>query len=139
MGEVNVELLLENNTDREMVKRGLIKEDAVRKLKTQAVVDTGAVMLMLPEDQVRELGLRETRTAVVIYADERKESRSVAGAVTVHFGNRSMITECVVGPPGSEVLLGQIPIEAMDLIVDCAQQKLTPRPESPYMPTLKLK
>jgi clan AA aspartic protease len=139
MGEVKVDLKLENTVDWGMAKRGLLKQEEVRTIAVKAVVDTGAIILMLPEDQVQALGLEERRKAVVIYADERKESRPVAGTVTVHFGNRSMITECAVGPPGSEALLGQIPLEAMDLIVDCAQQKLTPRPESPYMPTLKLK
>ncbi|MGH9802996.1 MAG: aspartyl protease family protein [Blastocatellia bacterium] len=139
MGEVNVELFLENSTDRENVKRGLMKEGDVRKLTTRAVVDTGAVMLVLPQDQVEELGLREFRKAIVTYADERKEERPVAGVVTVRFGKRETNVDCIVGPPGSEVLFGQIPIEAMDLIVDCQRQTLTPRPESPYLPTLKLK
>lgn len=139
MGEVNVELFLENATDREMVRRGLMQDTDVRNLTTKAFVDTGAVMLVLPQDQVEELGLRELRKAIVTYADERKEERPIAGAVAVRFGKREAIVECIVGPPGSEVLFGQIPIEAMDLIVDCPQQKLTPRPESPYLPTLKLK
>lgn len=139
MGEVNVELFLENATDREMVRRGLMQDTDVRNLTTKAVVDTGAVMLVLPQDQVEELGLRELRKAIVTYADERKEERPIAGVVTVKFGKREANVDCIVGPPGSEVLFGQIPIEAMDLIVDCPQQKLTPRPESPYLPTLKLK
>ncbi|MEO6724775.1 MAG: clan AA aspartic protease, partial [Blastocatellia bacterium] len=63
----------------------------------------------------------------------------IAGAVSVRFGKREAIVECVVGPPSSEVLFGQIPLEAMDLVVDCPRQMLTPRPESPYLPTLKLK
>lgn len=139
MGEVNVKLYLENSVDREMFRRGLLKDEEVRKLETFAVVDTGAVMLMLPQDQVEELGLRELRKAIVTYADERKEERPIAGVVTVRYGKREANVDCVVGPPGSEVLFGQIPIEAMDLIVDCPRQTLTPRPESPYLPTLKLK
>lgn len=122
-----------------MFKRGLMKQEEVRAISIKAVVDTGAMMLMLPEDQVQALGLEERRKAVVLYANERKASRVVAGTVTVHFGNRSMITEYVVGSPGSEALLSQIPLEAMDLIVDCARRQLTPRPESPFMSTLELK
>lgn len=139
MGQVNVEVFLENATDREMVRRGLMQDVDVRKLTTMAIVDTGAVMMMLPQDQVEELGLRELRKAIVTYADERKEERPIAGVVTVRFGKREANVDCVVGPPGSEVLFGQIPLEAMDLIVDCPHQKLTPRPESPYLPTLRLK
>ncbi|MBC7106582.1 MAG: hypothetical protein H5T97_11640, partial [Firmicutes bacterium] len=46
---------------------------------------------------------------------------------------------CVVGPPGSEPLLGQIVLERLDLLVDPREGRLVPRPESPYVPSLKLK
>ena len=139
MGEVIVELKLENTVDRELVKRGLMKEDEVRSLTTKAVVGSGAAMLVLPQDQVEALGLRELRKAIVTYADERKEERMVAGTVAVRVGKREANVECIIGPPASEVLLGQIPLEIMDLLVDCSQQKLVPRPESPLLPMLKLK
>ena len=51
---------------------------------------------------VSRLGLRRQREVIV--ADERKETRPVAGPVTVHIGNRFMITERIVGPPLSEPL-----------------------------------
>ena len=54
-------------------------------------------------------------------------------------GDRNTKTICLVGPPGCEPLLGQVVLEELDLIVDPLQQQLTPRPESPYLPTLKLK
>ena len=52
-------------------------------------------------------------------------------------GNRFMSTDCVVGPPLSEPLIGQIILEALDLIADCTNRTLTPRPESPDYPLLK--
>lgn len=139
MGEVKVEVELENTLDRKLLERGYIKPEAVRAIKVRAVADSGAVMLVLPQDQVEALGLDQTRKVIVMYADERKEERPVAGVVTVRVGNRESITECVVGPPASEPLIGQIVLEAMDLLVDCVEQKLVPRPESPFLPTLKLK
>lgn len=139
MGEVVVNLKLENATDREMVHRGLMKEEDVRSLTTRAVADSGAVMLVLPQDQVEALGLRELRKVIVKYADERKEERSVAGIVTVQVGNRSAEVPCVVGPPASEPLVGQVPLEMMDLLIDCGQRALVPRPESPILPLLNLR
>ena len=103
------------------------------------LVDSGAVMLVLPQDLVETLGLSEVGKVIVTYADERKEERPVAGIVTVKVGNRLTSVNCVVGLPNSEPLLGQIVLEAMDLLVDCAQQKLVPRPESPFLPLLKVK
>ena len=64
-----------------------------------------------------------------------RETRQVAGPVTVHIGNR--IAECIVGPPSSESLIGQIMLEALNLVADC--RALGPRPESPDYPLLKLK
>ena len=139
MGEVRVELELENAVDREMVHLGYIKANQLRSLKVQAVADTGAVMLVLPQDQVEALGLREMSKVIVTYADERKEERPLAGIVTVRVDKRSANVDCVVGPPASEPLLGQVVLEIMDLLVDCARGKLVPRPESPLLPLLKLK
>lgn len=139
MGEVKVEVELENAVDRELVLRGDIEERDLRSFKASMLVDSGALMLVLPQDQAEALGLREMGKVIVTYADERKEERPVAGVVTVRVGNRVANVNCVVGPPNSEPLLGQVVLEMMDLLVDCAEQKLVPRPESPFLPLLKLK
>ena len=57
--------------------------------------------------------------------------------MTVRIGNRSMSMDCVVGPPLSEPLLGQVVLETLDLIADCTNRALTPR--YPDYPLLKLK
>ena len=101
------------------------------------MTDSGAVMLTLPQDLVEALGLREKGKVIVTYADERKEERPIAGIVTVRVGNRSTDVNCIVGPPNSEPLLGQI--GGHGLLVDCIQRKLIPRPESPYLPLIKVK
>ncbi len=139
MGEVKVEVELENAVDRELFRRHYIQESEIRTARVHVLVDTGSVMLVLPQDLAEALGLREEGKAIVTYADERREERPVAGIVTVRVGNRSTNVNCVVGPPGSEPLMGQIVLEALDLLVDPVQQKLVPRPESPFLPMLKLK
>lgn len=139
MGQVKVEVELENAVDRELMMRGELSASEIRSLKIPLLVDSGAVILVLPQDQVEALGLRELGKVIVTYADERKEERPIAGAVTARVGNRVATVSCVVGPPGSEPLLGQVILEMMDLLVDCPQQKLVPRPESPLLPTLKMK
>ena len=139
MGEVKVEVELENYDDRAVARRGFLSEDQIRSQRVDVVVDSGAVMLVLPQDLVEVLGLRMLRKAIVTYADERKEERDIAGVVSVSVAGRIVETNCVVGPPGSEPLLGQIVLEEADLLIDCANQRLIARPESPYLPTLKLK
>jgi hypothetical protein len=139
VGEVKVEVQLENFADRELSQRGAIPQAEVRSEKVQVVADTGSILMMLPQDLVERLGLRELRRAVVTYADERKEERPIAGVVTVRVGDRAAEVNCVVGPPNGTPLLGQIALEEMDLLVDCARQQLVPRPESPYLPLIMLK
>ena len=139
MGEIKIKVELENFGDRYMFLENKIKEDEVRKYRMDAVVDTGAVMLALPQDIVEELGLKLLRTVIVMYADERRDERPVAGPVSIKISKRFMVTECVVGPPASEALIGQVVLEELDLIPDCQNQTLSPRPESPIYPSLKLK
>ena len=139
MGEIAVETELENPLDRGQFERGLGRESDIRRTTVNAVVDTGAVMLMLPQNVVERLGLNVRRTVIVTYADERREERPVAGPVTVRLCNRFMSIDCVVGPPLSEPLIGQVVLESLDLIADCRNQTLSPRPESPDYPLLKLK
>ena len=139
MGEIVVEVELENPGDRDHFERGYGRESDIRRSTIEATADTGAVISMLPQNVVERLGVSSRGTAVVSYADERKEERPIAGPLTMRIGNRSMSTDCVVGPPLSQPLIGQIVMEAMDLIADCTNRTLTPRPESPDYPLLNLK
>lgn len=75
---------------------------------------------------------------IVRYANEGKEERPGAGPVEIHIGDRFMDVDCIVGPPTSEALIGQVALETLDLLADCVDRALAPRPESPIYPMLKL-
>lgn len=140
MGEVYVEIILENYRDRVLSESGYLEAEKVRTEKVKVLADSGCTILSLPQDLVERLGLIIKKEKVIVtYADDRKEARPVAGVLTVRVGDRSMETDCVVNPPASEPLLGQIILERLDLLVDCKEGKLVPRPESPYLPMLKMK
>jgi predicted aspartyl protease len=140
MGDVYVEIILENFRDRVLSESGYLETGKVRTEKVKVLADSGCTILALPQDLVERLGLTIKREGVIVtYADERKEERPIAGTLTVRVGERSMETDCVAAPPTSEPLLGQIILERLDLLVDCKEGKLIPRPESPYLPMLKLK
>lgn len=138
MGEIRVEMALENYDDRAVFMRGYGAEADIRRATLEGIADTGAVMLVLPGDAVERLGLRMQRTVTVTYADERREERPVAGPLTVRIGNRFMLADCIVGPPGGEALIGQVVLEELDLVADCARRTLAPRPESPDRPMLRM-
>ncbi len=138
MGGIIVEIQLENFEDRLDALRGRIDESAVRRETIRAVADTGARMLALPQDLVDRLGLAEVERVATVYADGRSGELPVAGYMMLRFGEREMQTDCLVVPEGAEALLGQIAMERMDLIADCANQTLTGRPESPDRPLLRV-
>ncbi len=139
MGEVKVQVVLENYVDKALVLDGKMPKSQLRTFTLNALVDTGAVMPMLPQDVVDHLGLKSFKKVVVTYADERKDERFLAGGLFLSIGDRSMSTDCIVGPPLSEALIGQVVLEELDMIVDCQRKTLTVRPESPVYPSLKMK
>ncbi|MBF0538486.1 MAG: hypothetical protein HQL03_09575 [Nitrospirae bacterium] len=139
MGEIRVKVLLRNYASAEMSRRGYISKEEIESSELEMVVDTGAVLILLPQDEVEKLGLLPAKKIVVTYADERKEERWLAMGLEVNIGNRSMVTDCIIGPPLCEPLLGQIALEELDLIIDAQRKTLGPRPESPNLPLLNLR
>jgi clan AA aspartic protease len=139
VGEVAVQITLENTVDKARARLGDIPASQIRTWTGTGVVDTGAVMLAIPQDIFEQLGLTGEEKAVVRLADNTQLELAVAGPVDLTVGNRKMSTEALVLPPKSEVLIGQIILERLDLLVDCQNQTLVPRPESPIYPSLNLK
>ena len=133
MGEIRASVTLENSGDREDAYRGHRGQADIRRTTVEGVVDTGAVSLVIPEEIATELGLRQHGTRTVVYADERREERPVTN-VTIEIGNLATWTEAIVGPAGSQVLIGQVVLEMLDLIADCRNRTLAPRhPEGPVL------
>ena len=90
--------------DREMVDRGHGLEGEVRRTTVDGIVDT----LVIPEEVANELGLRRRGTRTVVYADERRDQRPVGRGVTIEIGSLTTESECMIGPAGSGVLIGQV-------------------------------
>lgn len=127
MGSVWTEMTLSNAAE------------PARTTVVRCLVDTSAVLTLLPEDVAEHLGLQAIGKVIVRLADEQRKELVKAGPLRIDIGGRSGYFDCLLGPPNGEVLLGQIVLEELDLIVDCVQQRVTPRPESPFLPLLSLK
>ena len=138
MGEIVVDVGLENARDRGLFEAGHLPETGIRRARVRAVADTGAVMLALPEDVVERLGVAVVDSATCIYADGRRGERPIAGPLTVRIGDRWTFARCVVVPTGVDALVGQLVMEELDLVADCVRRTLGPRPESPDRPLLRL-
>lgn len=137
MGEVRVKVKITNSTDQALARRGKIEQSEVRFYEADAMVDTGAVQTVMPNDIVEILGLETPEKRGVEYADGRKEVVPVTEAILVEIGHRRTNDEALV--LGDEVLIGQTILEKLDLHVDCANQKVIPNPAHPDQAITKVK
>jgi clan AA aspartic protease len=100
-------------------------------VEVQALVDTGAWPLCIPESIARQLGFDTTEVYLtrVKIADGSFVDVPVVAPIRINFENRSCTTDAYV--LGDEVLIGVVPIEAMDCIVEPRDQRLVVNPKNP--------
>jgi len=122
MGLVYTDITLKNATDVVSVRRGIMKESDIHQTTVRAMVDTGCFTLIITEAVRQELGLEEIEEYDVTLANETTETCKKTEPVEVHWKNRHDVVQAMVLPSAKEVLLGAIPLEGMDLIVDPARQ-----------------
>jgi predicted aspartyl protease len=129
MGKVVVSAKIENLEDLFDAEKGLIAPDAVRSVEVHdALVDTGATGLLLPRSLVASLGLRPLRV---------RQARGLGGTLPMPMFRAVRLTiqgrDCAidVGEIGDEfpVLIGQVPLELLDWVVDLRGQRLIGNPE----------
>jgi hypothetical protein len=125
MGIVHTEITLKNAYDVANVQRGIIKESEIRQTTVTAMVGTGAGTLVINEKLCIQLGLSIQGLRRATFANDTKEMCKMTEPVEIHWKDRSSAVRALVVPNSSEVLLGAIPFEDMDLIVDPARQTLT--------------
>ncbi len=105
-----------------------------KQVEINALVDTGATFMCVTEEIALQLGFDITAVSqqVVTLADGHQRKAPKIAPIEITFANRSYVTEAVV--LGNEPLLGVIPLEAIDLIVDPRQQALIVNPQHPNYP-----
>lgn len=137
LGEVRVRVRLTNSHDAIRLELGEIRKDAVRQYEADALVDTGAVMTVIPSHVAEVLGVGSRGKRVATYADGREDIVDMTNPLFVEVMGRDTVEECLV--LGDEVLIGQTVLEKTDLFVDCARCRLVPNPAHPDQPVLKVK
>ena len=105
------------------------KREDLQPLETEALADTGALFLCIPERVRVQLQLEATSQKEVTTADGKRQLCPYVGPLRVRFGNR----ECYVGAVvlGDEVLLGAVPMEDMDLVVIPSARRVAVNPAHP--------
>jgi clan AA aspartic protease len=131
MGKVMTKLILENVVDRGNADSGLLSREQVRRVEVEGLVDTGAVMLVLPQNVADALGLpmAERRTATLANGSTCEVGR-VTG-VRVEILGRDMTTDALVVPTGATPLIGHVQLEVLDLVVDSRNREVRTNPRSP--------
>jgi predicted aspartyl protease len=129
MGKVLVTAKIETLEDLFDVEKGLIPPQAARGVEVHdALVDTGATTLLLPRSIIASLGLRPLRT---------RPARGLGGPLAMAMFCAVRLTiqgrDCSidVGEIGDEfpVLIGQVPLELLDWVVDPGGRRLIGNPE----------
>jgi clan AA aspartic protease len=124
MGMVRTEITLVNSGDQNDADRGYIHQDKVRRLTVNALVDTGAGTMVIDEETREKLGLQIRRTHRGTLADGTKEEYPIAGPLEIIWKDRVAVCEAIVLPHADEILLGAIPLEALDLVIHPLKEEL---------------
>lgn len=121
MGLVHAKLMLAND-----------RRPDLESVEVEALVDSGAVNLCIPADLALQLRLEKRGSRAVETADGSIHEVDVVAPVRVELGNRWTVTTAFI--IGDEVLLGAIPMEDMDVVIDPRRQRLIPNPDHPNLP-----
>jgi predicted aspartyl protease len=118
MGRVITEAAMENMEDLWAAKRALIPVEGVRKITvSDALVDTGATLLSLPTRLILQLGLEKIGNRHVSSSTGGGEA-ALYGAVRLTVQNRACTMDVLEVPDSVPVLIGQLPLEHLDFVVD---------------------
>jgi len=127
MGKVIVKLKLVNQADLVLKDMKLLRGKP-RTTEAEALVDTGATRLYLQRGIIRALGLRKAGD-VISKTTNGTRRRQVYSPVRLELMGRHGDFNVVELDDDVPNLLGQIPLEYLDFVVDPKGQKLIPNPE----------
>lgn len=138
MGLVYADIELVRGADLILVQEGYRSEDQVRRCTVSAMVDSGATMLAIPEFVRKQLDLRRVSDIEAELADGSSVALEVVGPIEVRFQNRRTSVEALVIPDSTKVLLGAIPMEGLDVLIDPKRERLIINPASPEVARMML-
>jgi clan AA aspartic protease len=139
MGLVYADIELINGDDMALMRRNIIGEDEVKRMRINALVDTGSYMLCINENIQEQLQLPVVEKRKAQMANGSIVECEVVGPVEVRFKNRETTCRAMVLPGDNEPLLGAIPLEDMDVLIHPLRQELIVNPDHPYFAQMKLK
>jgi clan AA aspartic protease len=138
MGQVYADIEIINMGDLELARRGYIDRDEVKRMWIRPLVDSGAFYLCINDNiqEILQLSILENKKFQL--ADGQSIFCDVVGPVHVKFQNRDATCSAIVLPGDTEPLLGMIPLEEMDVLIDSKRQELIVNPAHPDGAVFKL-
>ncbi len=128
MGRVLTEATIESLEDLWAVERGTMAADKVRRIVVpDALVDSGARLLSLPTRLIRQLGLRKVGTRQVTTGIGPAEA-DLYEAVRLTIQDRFCTADVLEVPDTVPVLIGQLPLENLDFVIDMTAHALIGNP-----------
>ncbi|MDR3114254.1 MAG: aspartyl protease family protein [Treponema sp.] len=124
MGRVYAEITLQNAGDRIKAREGMPGGAKVRETTVRALVDTGVRTLVINEAVRQHVGLEIEGLRRAEPADGAGQVYQITEPVEVRWKNRDTVCRALVLPGAEEMLLGVIPLEDMDLMVDPGTREL---------------
>jgi len=126
MGKVTVRVKLTNYGDL-FLRSHRLSNRRPRSVQVEALVDTGATRLYLKPSVIRRLGLQKT-DVVRSQTTNGEALRIKYEPVQLELMGRRENFDVIEVPESVPNLLGQVPLEVLDLVVDSRRQKLIPNP-----------
>lgn len=139
MGITYAEIELIRADDLALVRAGYLEADQVNQIQVTALVDSGASMLTLSYSLSQRLNLAKVDQMEAELADGSIIQAEVVGPVEVRFANRRTVVNALVVTAETDVLLGAIPMQGMDVWVDPKRERLVVNPDSPDTARMLLK
>jgi clan AA aspartic protease len=139
MGFIKADIEIANSFDMGMARRNKIKKEEIRKQNVNILIDTGAYNLSINENLFAQLGLEVIGSQSFELADGEIKQFNVAEPVEIRFKNRTTSCNPIILPGNTEMILGCIPLEDMDVVIDPRRESLELPPDRPYVAKKKLK
>jgi clan AA aspartic protease len=139
MGLIYADIELVSAGDFELARKGYINKEDIKKENVTALIDSGAYMMCINEHIKAQLDLPVMDTMEAELADGSLKIIEVVGPLIINFKNRTTSCNATVLPGESEILLGAIPMEDMDVVLVPKLQTIDVNPKSKYMAKKKIK
>ncbi len=139
MGLVYADIELINGEDIVLARRGIINTDEIKRMRINALVDTGSYMLAINENIQEQLQLPVVEKRKAQLANGHIAEYDVVAPIEIRFKNRRSTCSAMVMPGDAEPLLGAISLEDMDVLIHPSKHELIVNPDHPYFAQMKMK